>query len=596
MGLLRRGALPEALALAGRLAAAHPDSVEARQLLAICLARTGKAGEAEREFAQALRLAPDHPHVLSNLASLLRSLGRSEEAVALWQRATQAHPSFLQAWMDLGATELARGRGNEAVAAFERAIALQPSARAWHYLGNARRAQGELALAETAFRNAIALDPRSASAFLNLGAVLRLRGRPSDAIACYERAEALGFRGAEVHDAMAGALTDLGRIPEALDRARRLVAEHPAFPAGHRTLASLRWEYGTDTDATDDPFAAFAAAADAQPVNSALQGAYLGLLLEARKADLAVARAEQLRRRGDSTLLQRMHADALALAGRHGEAADLYASLHNGGERGPGFLNAYARHLLVRGDWQAAAERAGEVLRQDPANQQALAYLATAWRLLGDAREFWLCDYERLIAPVQVDPPAGFRDTEAFLDALNATLDGLHRATREPIQESLRGGSQTPGQLFGRPDPVIDAAGQALQRAVERWVSRLPPDAAHPFLRRRGAGLRFAGSWSVKLWTAGSHVNHVHSQGWISSAFYVKLPPSMLGAPEHSTAGCIQFGQPPVDMGLQLPPRRVVRPEPGTLVLFPSYMWHGTVPFDDAGPRVTIAFDLVPTP
>jgi hypothetical protein len=29
-------------------------------------------------------------------------------------------------------------------------------------------------------------------------------------------------------------------------------------------------------------------------------------------------------------------------------------------------------------------------------------------------------------------------------------------------------------------------------------------------------------------------------------------------------------------------------------VLFPSYMWHGTVPFDGQAPRLTIAFDLQP--
>ena len=33
---------------------------------------------------------------------------------------------------------------------------------------------------------------------------------------------------------------------------------------------------------------------------------------------------------------------------------------------------------------------------------------------------------------------------------------------------------------------------------------------------------------------------------------------------------------------------------PGRLVLFPSYMWHGTIPFHDAQPRTTIAFDVVP--
>jgi len=31
------------------------------------------------------------------------------------------------------------------------------------------------------------------------------------------------------------------------------------------------------------------------------------------------------------------------------------------------------------------------------------------------------------------------------------------------------------------------------------------------------------------------------------------------------------------------------------LAVFPSYMWHGTVPFEDTQPRLTIAFDMVPS-
>lgn len=43
-------------------------------------------------------------------------------------------------------------------------------------------------------------------------------------------------------------------------------------------------------------------------------------------------------------------------------------------------------------------------------------------------------------------------------------------------------------------------------------------------------------------------------------------------------------------------PRRVIRPKPGYLALFPSYMWHGTVPFSDTEPRMTSAFDMLPKP
>jgi hypothetical protein len=89
----------------------------------------------------------------------------------------------------------------------------------------------------------------------------------------------------------------------------------------------------------------------------------------------------------------------------------------------------------------------------------------------------------------------------------------------------------------------------------------------------------------------GFHVNHIHPEGWISSALYIALPDEVRDATDRS--GHIQFGVPPIELGLALPPRRIVKPQVGELVLFPSYMWHGTVPFTSAQPRITVAFDLV---
>jgi hypothetical protein len=77
--------------------------------------------------------------------------------------------------------------------------------------------------------------------------------------------------------------------------------------------------------------------------------------------------------------------------------------------------------------------------------------------------------------------------------------------------------------------------------------------------------------------------------GWISSAFYVQLPPPDKLGP--SPAGWLSHGTPPPELGLGLPAYGYVEPKVGRLALFPSTMWHGTVPFDD-GERLTVAFDV----
>ncbi len=88
------------------------------------------------------------------------------------------------------------------------------------------------------------------------------------------------------------------------------------------------------------------------------------------------------------------------------------------------------------------------------------------------------------------------------------------------------------------------------------------------------------------------HTSHVHPRGWISSACYIQLPDSMTAG--HTAEGILSFGAPGMITTPVLDAELSVRPELGQLVLFPSYFWHGTLPFDSDQPRLTVAFDVVP--
>lgn len=593
--LLQGGRATEAMAIAQAVAADAPQDGEPQHMLALCRKALGDDAGAVAAFDAALLRSPRDPSLLGNYANLLGRLRRYEEAIALYRRALELAPSHAEAWTNLGLTLLEIGDAAGARAALERAVAQRPqSSPAWAALGRALRAVRDLEGAATALRRAVELAPANGAAWVNLGVVRRLLGDPAGALECHAAARRAGFAGPELEDAEAGAHLDLGETPQALEQARRLTAAAPGYVGGHALLAHILWEHGGSLAPGEDPRAAFRAAVAAQPDNRPLGKAYLDFLLEANAGEEALQVARQMRATADAPELLAAEALALEMLGRADEAGALFAHAHATLRMDAGFLNFYVRHLLKAGRPDEAAARALEALEREPDNQAALAYLGVAWRLLDDPREDWLCGYDRLIGEVLVEPPPGFSDEASFLAALEATLLPMHTATREPVNQSLRGGSQTPGVLFGRRNPMIAATRDAIARAVARHVGQLPDDATHPFLRRKSPKVRFVGSWSVRLWSSGKHINHFHQEGWLSSAFYVSLPPSVLRPAGADTAGCIQFGEPPPELGLGLAPRRIIRPRPGQLALFPSYIWHGTVPFHDDAPRLTIAFDAQP--
>ena len=162
------------------------------------------------------------------------------------------------------------------------------------------------------------------------------------------------------------------------------------------------------------------------------------------------------------------------------------------------------------------------------------------------------------------------------------------------VEQSVRGGTQTDRSVLLRHEPILQRTRSALLEAIHAFARDLPPhDPRHPLLSRPRDALLVAGSWSVRLHGEGYNVTHSHPMGWLSSAFYVAVPDAAeMGA---APAGHLTIGAPPPELGIDLPPYRVIGPKAGTMAVFASTLWHATVPFA-AGERLNVAFDVVPAP
>jgi tetratricopeptide (TPR) repeat protein len=246
---------------------------------------------------------------------------------------------------------------------------------------------------------------------------------------------------------------------------------------------------------------------------------------------------------------------------------------------------------IVLAQYRDALSTIEPVRERSPSDQQAIAFEGLAWRFLGDPRAERLNDYQAFVEKSILRPPPEWGHVASFNRRLEAVLAGLHNSSRHPLEQTLRGGTQTMGELFDRDAPEIKVVRGMIEAAVRDYIRGLPDDPDHVFLGRKSDGFRFAGSWSVRLRSQGFHLNHLHSEGWISSAYYVGLPQAV----ERGEQGWIRFGETNLSLGDRERVARTIRPEVGALVLFPSYIYHGTAPFEDQDQfRTTIAFDVVP--
>jgi Flp pilus assembly protein TadD len=434
--------------------------------------------------------------------------------------------------------------------------------------------------AVTAQRRLVGANPRDVIALHNLGVELRKSDRLDEALTTIERALALGATAPETATVHAHLLADFGRFDEALAAYHRVLGKHPANIDAHETLARLLPQIGRRGEAFD----AYRRALALAPGVGMLWMSALAAAKDLRDPDQLldwIAAAEA--RFGTDPFLAVLAAQAYSWRGEDSAALARLAPAVAAEPDNAGGQATLAQLYIRSGDLAGAEAAALAATRLAPDDQSGWALLTVIWRLTGDAREAWLADYDRLVMEIDLDG--------VDLPGTASTLSELHRTLEHPADQSLRGGTQTRGSLFGKADPAILALRDSISRGITDALGQLPNEPTHPFLRRKSTSFAFAGSWSVRLRTEGHHIGHIHPSGWLSSAAYIDLPPEVIGS---EGAGALTFGVPETLLGLDLPPRRIVAPRLGKLVLFPSYFWHGTMPFTSTTSRLTVAFDALP--
>jgi tetratricopeptide (TPR) repeat protein len=497
------------------------------------------------------------------------------DARRLLQQAAAAGDA--DAMLAAGAAALQSGVQADALGPVRQLLGTHPgNARLWQLLGLLNRDLQDLGPSLEAFRKAAELMPNDAMIANGLASVTFEAGLPAAEL--FERAIELDPADRGLWLRLAAAWVEQGEATAILGALDEELAGDPAWIEGHKTLTKLRWEAGDRAGFTRS----FDRAVQAMPRNQALWLAYVQAVAHDNLHERALEVIERARSAlGPLPELDAAEAVARTELGQLEAAAPLFARVGHLGDLS--VLVAYLRFLIRSGRIEEAGAVAESNIEQ--VGPWMWPYLSISWRLLADPRWQWLEGDPSLIGVYDI------ADSLPDRKRLAERLRALHWANVEPVDQSLRGGTQTQGDLLTRLEPEIRQLRQAIVATVERHVAQLPPARPqHPTLIEQRSPILFTGSWSVRLTGGGRHIDHVHPAGWISSALYVALP----GEEERGTgeAGWLALGE-AADLVPGLPPIRVVEPKPGRLVLFPSTMWHGTRPFG-GGERLTVAFDVKP--
>lgn len=186
---------------------------------------------------RALGDAPGDVGVWVDLAVHLRENGANDATLLTYDTAMRRFPDDALLWNNRGFVLLAMGQDGRALTHFERAIELRPEyASALEHRANALEWLRRFAEAADGYREALRARPDSPTSWNSLGVCLRQLGDHEEAKACYEDAAALDPAfGDPLYNLMMTA-RDEGRLTDAADFARRLLAINPGDPDARRVV------------------------------------------------------------------------------------------------------------------------------------------------------------------------------------------------------------------------------------------------------------------------------------------------------------------------------------------------------------------------
>jgi tetratricopeptide (TPR) repeat protein len=211
--------------------------------------------------------------------------------------------------------------------------------------------------------------------------------------------------------------------------------------------------------------------------------------------------------------------------------------------------------------------------------------------------------FGELSAMAMLAPPPGWDNIHAFNGALAEELlahPGL-RYDRYGTASALTWRIDSPAT---RKAPLVHLLLAQIADSIDAHLDRIDR-IPHPWASARPASAVLR-SWCVITESAGFETWHVHQFGWLSGVYYVRVPDSIArggrqageGGDDAGLGGCLAFGMPEDLIGDDAASAfgtRIVRPQDGLMLAFPSHCYHRTFPHGLGEKRICVAFDLRPT-
>ena len=440
------------------------------------------------------------------------------------------------------------GEYDGAINSYRNALKLQPNMPDLHFnlgivFGNLNRFEE----AANSYRKAIALNPKFFEAYGNLGTLMQKQGKLEEAVASYRKAISIN-PDARGYFNLGTALRDQGKLDEAIKSYQQAIELFPNYADAHSNLGETLRDQGN--------------------MQEAIKSYQNALALNPNHPSANYNMAE-----------------FLYLAKRYDEAIPHFeiSQLDDWQER-----SMYCLYKAERFD--EFKNKLDAIVQSGTHTAPFLATLSTHYAInFGVDDPYNFCknglDFVYKAAIPELSSP-----NSPLLQSLLNDINNAEIAER--VQGMLHNGKQSAGNLFKRPEDSFRTLAELVKKEFIHYKNKFA-GADCELIKSFPEELEFTSSWFVKMRQGGHLDSHIHEIGWISGAVYLAMP-SDKKSPEEGAFEYGTHGDSYPQKHSSFPVGSVI-PNVGEIVLFPSSLFHRTIPFTSNEERICIAFDLKPS-
>lgn len=506
------------------------------------------SGNLELAESTAKKMLKQFPNafMIHNLrGNALAGLNKSKDAVSAFQKALAIDPSVAELHFNVGVLLTNLNRTEEAISSYKKAINLKPSLTDAQYnLGTALQAQGKFEQAAISYQKAVELEPGFFEALVNWGAVLQEQSKLSEAIEIYERALTIQ-QDAKVYFNMGTALKNEDRLGDAVESYNNALELKPDYAEVYSNMGEILRDQGHYEES-------------------------LALYKKALECDSTLPFANY------------------SLADYLSDSGDLDGALEH--FQKSQFADWQERSLYCLYKTSKFDEFKQGLDNLQVANHNS-PFLAT---LTGHYAENFGTENTYNFCPNPMDfvfhaEIPELKGESLLRELLIKDIGNTH--VEEKNQDRLVNDVQSPGNLFKRPEESFRQLGELVKQAIQRYKDNFA-DEKCIYVKDFPKNFEFASSWFVKMKQGGHLGSHIHEEGWVSGALYLTLPTNK----KHEHEGSIEVSTHGDDYPKKHDnfPAKAIAPTVGDIVMFPSCLFHRTIPFTSDEERICVAFDLKP--